>query len=260
MFLVLPGSEAMQHQKNLCPETTTLSPRSFSFGNIQRSKFLKKRVFDPSFFEEERKNSDRTIVFDLDETLASNNSYSSRYILRPGVEAMLSQFKKSGFRLVLWTGSPADEVMEKFFGIYPSLYDPFDWVITLENFAYPSDEELETAYSKKLLAAIRAYYRRYSRPKDISLPGYALIIDNNPEIVPASANTPNGPVKSYLIQPFEPTFHVARKDASTPEWIFDITEYQDPEEIGSLFQRIFTQFFPEMALTQIRSGLTASAA
>src|SRR5262249_45365009 len=139
----------------------------------------------------------KTVAFDLDNTLAYYDFDQEEYVLRPGVTAQLKKLKDQNVRLILWTTSPT-WLAERFFNQYPDAADCFEFAITAINF---HDERLIEAYQAVDRDIdpyeVARFYITYGRSKDIGLLGYAMIVDDAPTLRFWSEVSPLGPFKYF---------------------------------------------------------------
>jgi hypothetical protein len=179
------------------------------------AKLVKGDIFDPAFIAK-KKTAPPTVVFDLDDTIGTNEegqTGTAEYFLRLGIVSELKKLIKDGFHLSLWTASPARN-LKMFFRKYPALLRFFDEFITAENWVMPA--LMETADSKFRAAYARARPDRVAKfysaenPKDISLfrdkrsrHGYVMLVDDNPELPAAAAKAPFGSFPVYNIKGFD---------------------------------------------------------
>ena len=154
------------------------------------------RIYDPRFIRAERARTVRTVVFDLDETLAFFTGTREGYVLRPGIEEQLRLLRDNGIRLVMWSFSDRRKVA-RFFQKYPDMARQFDLVITQENYMTwgmrpdAVHDELGSAYGRDV--------KGESLPqKDVALLGYDLLVDDNV----TSTGSPAGEFKAYRISAF----------------------------------------------------------
>lgn len=141
------------------------------------------RIFKPEFIKKERAISKtmKTVVFDLDNTLAYYDRVTKKYILRKGIEGELKKLKRPGIRLILWTSNNT-AAAEAFVDQHPTMASYFDLAITSDNSRFPTSEELKVAYPEIETKAMSGYYYDRDRTKDIALLGYDLIVDDNPMV------------------------------------------------------------------------------
>lgn len=181
--------------------------------------FLRVPVFHPVFFGKERLNRTPVIALDLSGTIATFfRAYSyaetrfhtflkeDQFILRPGIYDQLTELKKRGYRLIIWTAEYRQTVL-KLFMTYPELISLFDLVITNENYDFLNDDSYEKALEqnpygvrgkKRWKNEIDAF--RNKNLKDISIPGYQLLIDDSSKVIEA-VNQKGG--KTLKVKKFE---------------------------------------------------------
>jgi len=146
-----------------------------------------------------------TVVFDLDETIAVSDMNSQGdifYVIRTGMEDVFRDLKKLNIRLVLWTLSPAENILKYLLPRNPDFLNDFDLIITGENFSVPlailQKNNLIEAYQATGIdisfETIEAFYDRNYGVKDLSLFGYHLIVEDRPlkELVDQRAKSPLG--------------------------------------------------------------------
>jgi|GEM_PF-6652389 len=203
-----------------------------------RSKFLEGKIFDREFIEKERKlaSEKTTVVFDLDHTLAAYDDEVKEYTLRPGIETELKKLSQKGLRLIIWTRA-IRQIVEKFLSKYSKVASLFDVVITRENTTldteadgdemlriyggYNKNQAIDRYHLNEEMDKALDFYNKYLNTKDISLLGYALIVDDDRDIEFQAAESPSGPFKAYRISPF-----VSAKD------------YTEHEELNKLADKV----------------------
>lgn len=184
------------------------------FERAWAAKLRTESIFDPEFVREERRQP-KTVVFDLDETIATEEGAGpgrAEYLLRNNIESQIDKLSKQGLRIVLWSAAASHRI-ENFFRKHPRMLGYFDKILPGDCWLLPAalgeaDPGFNSVYQDADPKKLARFYAA-ENPKDISLfrdpatgRGHALLVDDNPSLAEVADSAPFGAFPVYRIAKF----------------------------------------------------------
>ena len=136
-------------------------------------------IFEKNTMLRERNDGRFTVAWDMDNTLVDDFGGKTR----PGVKKCLKGLRSKHIKMVVWTNSEKKRAQDilKDRGLEPY----FHALITRESYELSEIQKRNPDFHKKIAAAFPrevAFQNKFESGKNISLLGYDVLIDDNPDV------------------------------------------------------------------------------
>ena len=189
-------------------------------------------VFYKSTMLKERNDERFTLVFDMDNTLFNETGGKQR----PNIEKSLTLLKKNRIKMVVWTNSTRQRAEDILLKSKISQY--FYGLITRESYMVSEIKKREAEFYKKIEKAFPkevTFQSKYDSGKNLSLLGYDVLIDDNPQVKSEAAFWGN----MYSVMVCEP--YISGKTLNYPEQIEHFAKEVIKEAKPGIFTRLFSR-------------------
>ena len=136
-------------------------------------------IYEEAALADERGDDRYTVAWDLDNTLVDETGWH----VRPGAFAALRILREAHVRQVVWTSSTTARALDILRGL--GMDRSFDALIGREGYALDEirkNRRAEYHWIKKEFQGEKEFQARFEYGKNLGVPGYDVLIDDNPKV------------------------------------------------------------------------------